>query len=69
MTKFINLFIIFSLVLSNLQAYKKKDDGTIWVKDLLHKDHWEVYKDKKSYEKGKRSFDVWEDGRFKGDIK
>ena len=48
------------------KAYKKKDDGTIWVKDLLHKDHWEVYKDKKSYEKGKRSFDVWEDGRFKG---
>ena len=32
----------------------------------MHKDHWEVYKDKKSYEKGKRSFDVWEDGRFKG---
>lgn len=29
------------------KAYKKKDDGTIWVKGLLHKDHWEVYKDKK----------------------
>lgn len=33
------------------KAYKKKDDGTIWIKDLLHKDHWEVYKDKKSYKK------------------
>ena len=48
----------------SIKAYKKKDDGTICVKDLLYKDHWEVYKDKKSYEKSKRSFDVWEDGRF-----
>lgn len=23
----------------SIKAYKKKDDGTIWVKDLLHKDH------------------------------
>ena len=31
----------------SIKAYKKKDDGTICVKDLLYKDHWKVYKDKK----------------------
>ncbi|WP_153038888.1 filamentous hemagglutinin N-terminal domain-containing protein [Campylobacter sputorum] len=50
------------------KAYKDKNDGKIWIKDMLHKNHWEVYKDKKAYEKGKRLFDVWDDGRLKGVI-
>jgi len=48
------------------KIYRKKDDGSIWEKDKLHKNHWEVYKDKKNYEKGKREMDVWDDGRLKG---
>ncbi|OEG74936.1 hypothetical protein BEL05_12225 [Shewanella colwelliana] len=38
----------------------------IWEKDLLHKNqpHYEVYKNKKNYDKGKRDRAVWEDGRL-----
>lgn len=50
------------------KAYRHKESGQIWEKDQLHKDHWEVYKDKSAYEKGRRSFDVWNDGRFKSDL-
>jgi hypothetical protein len=39
--------------------------GEIWVKDKLHKDEYEVYKNKKDFDKGKRSRSVWEDGRTK----
>ena len=39
--------------------------GEIWERDLLHKNHWEVYKDRNSYEKGKRDRSVWDDGRLK----
>lgn len=39
--------------------------GEVWVKDQLHKDHYEIYKDTKDYEKGLRSRAVWIDGRKK----
>jgi hypothetical protein len=39
--------------------------GEIWVKDKLHKDHYEVYKNKRDFDKGKRTRSVWEDGRAK----
>ena len=41
---------------------KNKETGEIWEKDKLHKDHWEVYRDKRDCEMGKRSRDVWDDG-------
>jgi hypothetical protein len=44
---------------------KDKETGEIWEKDRLHKDHREVYGDKRDYEKGKRDRDVWDDGRPK----
>jgi RHS repeat-associated protein len=44
---------------------RDKDTGEIWEKDKLHNDHYEVYKNKKDYDKGKRDRDVWEDGRPK----
>ena len=44
---------------------KDTDTGEIWEKDKLHKDHWEVYGNKRDYEKGKRDRDVWDDGRPK----
>ena len=44
---------------------KDKDSGEIWEKDKLHNDHYEVYKNKKDYDKGKRDRDVLEDGRPK----
>ena len=37
----------------------------MWVRDRLHKDHWEVYKNQKEYEKGNRVRSVWDDGRLK----
>ena len=39
--------------------------GEIWEKDKLHKNHFEVYKNKKDYENGRRDRSVWEDGRLK----
>ena len=32
---------------------------------MLHKDHFEVYKNRKNYDKGKRDRSVWDDGRPK----
>ncbi len=46
-------------------AKRNKYTGEIWVLDRLHKDHWEVYKNKKDYDKGKRNRAVWNDGRLK----
>ncbi|MBU2569647.1 MAG: hypothetical protein KJ725_06325 [Gammaproteobacteria bacterium] len=48
-----------------------KETGEIWEKDLLHKEqpHYEVYKNKKNYEKGKRDRAIWEDGRLKEEFK
>ncbi|MEZ5404445.1 MAG: RHS repeat-associated core domain-containing protein [Bryobacteraceae bacterium] len=37
--------------------------GEIWCRDKLHKDHWEVYRDKNRYEKErKRNRAVWDSG-------
>jgi hypothetical protein len=46
-------------------ARRNKETGEIWVKDRLHKDHYEVYKNKRDFERGRRSRSVWEDGRPK----
>ena len=42
------------------------ETGEVWEKDKLRKDHYEVYKNQKDYEKGVRVRDVWADGRPKG---
>jgi hypothetical protein len=47
------------------KAKRHKTTGEIWYPDLFHGDHWEVYKNKKDFEKGKRDRAVWNDGRLK----
>jgi hypothetical protein len=37
----------------------------IWQMDMLHGDHWEVYKSLKDFELGVRHRAVWSDGRLK----
>ena len=44
---------------------RNKKTEEIFEKDKLHKDHYEVYKNKRDYEKGKRNRSVWSDGRLK----
>lgn len=44
---------------------ENKTTGEVWEKDKLHKDHYEVYRDRKAYENGTRDRDVWTDGRPK----
>lgn len=39
--------------------------GEAWQKDLLHDDHWEVYKSLRDFEQGRRARAVWSDGRLK----
>jgi len=39
--------------------------GEIWVKDMKHRNHYEVYKNKKMYDNKARNRSVWDDGRFK----
>jgi hypothetical protein len=48
-------------------AKKNKITGEVWIKDKKHKDHWEVYKNQKEYEKenGKRDRAVYDDGRLR----
>jgi RHS repeat-associated protein len=46
-------------------AKRCKETKEIFDKDKLHKDHYEVYKDKKDFDKGKRNRDVYFDGRPK----
>jgi RHS repeat-associated protein len=46
-------------------ARRNKETGEIWVKDRLHKNHYEVYKNKKDFENGRRVRSVWDDGRLK----
>ena len=50
------------------KAKRHKVSGEVWEPDMLHKDHYEVYKDKKAWEKGgpNRDHAVWSDGRPKG---
>ncbi len=48
------------------KAKRHKATGEIWEPDLLHKDHYEVYKNKKDWEKGNRGRAVWSDGSVQG---
>jgi len=47
-------------------ARRHEATGEIWELDRLHRDHYEVYKNKKQWENGNRTRDVWSDGRPKG---
>ena len=47
------------------KAKRNKHTGEFWEKDLLHRDHWEVYKNRKKWESGQRDRAVWNDGRLK----
>jgi hypothetical protein len=42
-----------------------RETGEVWERDLLHKDHFEVYRNRKDYEYGRRDRAVWSDGRLK----
>ena len=46
-------------------AKRDKETGEIWVLDRLHRNHYEVYKNRRDYERGRRSRSVWADGRLK----
>ena len=46
-------------------AKRNKETGEIWVEDRKHKDHYEVYKNKKDWENRERDRAVWKDGREK----
>jgi len=46
-------------------AKENDETGEICAPDRLHKDHWEVYKNRKQYEKNKRCRSVWNDARLK----
>ncbi|MCP4102540.1 MAG: hypothetical protein GY750_14140 [Lentisphaerae bacterium] len=48
------------------RAVRNNATGEIWELDMLHRDHFEVYKNKKQWENGNRIRDVWADGRLKG---
>jgi len=47
------------------RARRDRLTGEIWQKDLLHGDHWEVYKTLSDFENGARRRAVWSDGRLK----
>jgi hypothetical protein len=47
------------------RARRDRDTGEIWQADLLHGNHWEVYKTYKDFEGGHRDRAVWSDGRLK----
>jgi len=46
-------------------AKRNKTTKEIWVKDRLHRDHYEVYKNLRKFERGIRNRAVWSDGRPK----
>jgi hypothetical protein len=48
------------------RARRDRFTGEVWQKDLLHGDHWEVYKTLSDFEHGDRRRAVWSDGRLKG---
>lgn len=48
------------------RARRQRQTEEIWQIDLLHGDHWEVYKTLKDFESGSRDRAVWSDGRLKG---
>jgi hypothetical protein len=47
------------------KAKRNRATGEIWYPDLKHKNHWEVYKNKKDFETGKRNRAVWDNGELK----
>ena len=47
------------------RARRHRDTGEVWQLDMLHADHWEVYKTRKDFERGLRARSVWSDGRLK----
>jgi hypothetical protein len=47
------------------RARRDRIAGEVWQKDLLHGDHWEVYKTLGDFEHGERHRAVWSDGRLK----
>lgn len=47
------------------RARRHVASGEIWQKDLLHGDHWEVYKNLREFDTGRRDRSVWSDGRIK----
>lgn len=49
----------------NSRARRNVRSGELWERNLLHRDHWEVYKNKKKWENGVRDRAVWNDGRLK----
>jgi hypothetical protein len=53
------------LAVRGRRARRNALSGEIWEKDLLHGDHWEVYKSMTDFESGRRQRAVWSDGRLK----
>jgi len=47
------------------RARRDRITGEVWQKDLLHVNHWEVYKTLRYFEHGERHRAVWSDGRLK----
>ena len=47
------------------RARRQRESGEVWQMDLLHADHWEVYKNIREFERGIRDRAVWSDGRLK----
>ena len=47
------------------RARRHKVTAEIWQKDLLHGDHWEVYKTTRDFDNGQRDRAVWSNGRLK----
>jgi hypothetical protein len=47
------------------RARRCRETGEVWQADLLHGDHWEVYKTVRDFERGNRDRAVWSDGRLK----
>jgi hypothetical protein len=47
------------------RARRQRVTGEIWQLDVLHGDHWGVYKTWKEFERAARDRSVWSDGRFK----
>jgi len=47
------------------RARRHAGTDEIWQLDMLHADHWEVYKTLKDFERGTRDRSGWSDGRLK----
>jgi hypothetical protein len=47
------------------RARRSRETREVWQADLLHGDHWEVYKTVRDFERGNRDRAVWSDGRLK----